>query len=118
MLEENIQKAYSMLLGKCTKQLKIKLKQSIGWIQASTIFDFLDLVNLINSIIFKLEVQKCLPILIHKSKTSLHTLPQGNMTNTYYFKKNNNPVSISSVLMGQLPDQDIFDIVTEDKYLG
>ena len=55
MLEEKIQKAYSMLLGKCTKQLKIKLKQSTGWIQASTIFDFLDLVNLINSIIIQVR---------------------------------------------------------------
>ena len=51
MLKEKFQKAYFLVLGKFTKLLKVKLKNITGWSQSSTIFDVLDIFNLIKFII-------------------------------------------------------------------
>ena len=54
MLKENTHKEFSLVLGQYTKLLKIKLKESKGWIQASAKIYFIELVNTIRFITFKL----------------------------------------------------------------
>ena len=65
MLEENIQQAYSLVLGKCIGLLKRKLKKSMGWSEAPIKFDVINLINIIESILLKFEDQKYLPISFH-----------------------------------------------------
>ena len=42
ILDENIQKAYSLMLGQCTELLKSKLKTTTDWMTVSTDFDLLE----------------------------------------------------------------------------
>ena len=65
MLEENIQKSYSVVLGTCTDLLKFKPKQRKGWSGSCTKFYAVELIKIIKYIIFKLEDQKNLSLLIH-----------------------------------------------------
>ena len=62
ILDENIQKAYSLMLGKCTELLKSKLKTTTDWTTVSTKFDILGLMKTIRSVIFKFEDQRYLPL--------------------------------------------------------
>ena len=55
VLEDNIKKAYYLVLGKCTKLIKIKLNQIKGWSKVSTKFDVLNLINIIKYILLKFE---------------------------------------------------------------
>ena len=118
MLKENIHNSYPLLLGQRTEVMKSKLNQRTVSSQPFTTFYALELVNLINSIIFKFEVQKYLPILLHQENTNFYTLYQVNITNEDYLDKLNNLVEMESTFKGNIHDQDIIDIVTEEKYLG
>ena len=118
MLKENIHNSYPLLLGQRTEVMKSKLNQRTVSSQPFTTFYALELVNLINSIIFKFEVQKYLPILLHQENTNFYTLYQVNITNEDYLDKLNNLVEMESTFKGNIHDQDIIDIVTEVKYLG
>ena len=53
ILNDNIQKAYSLMLGQCTELLKSKLKTTTYWMTVSTDFDLLGLIKTIRSVIFK-----------------------------------------------------------------
>ena len=118
MLKENIHNSYPLLLGQRTEVMKSKLNQRTVSSQPFTTFYALELVNLINSIIFKFEVQKYLPILLHQENTNFYTLYQVNITNEDYLDKLNNLVEMESTFKGNIHDQDIIDIVTEEKYMG
>ena len=72
ILDENIQKAYSIMLGQCTELPKSKLKTTTDWTTVSTEFDLLGLMKTIRSVIFKFEDQRYLPLsLHHASPTSI-----------------------------------------------
>ena len=64
-LDENVQKSYSLVLGKCTDLLKSKLKQSNEYNVASTTYDVLILISIIRNIMFKFYEQKYLPLALH-----------------------------------------------------
>ena len=66
MLEENIQKAYSLMLVQYTELLKIKLRKNKGCIKSSTKFDVFNIINIIKLIVFKSEDQKYLTLLLHQ----------------------------------------------------
>lgn len=68
MLCENMQKAYSFILGQCTKLLKAKLKQSDDWDNISAALDVQGLMQLIKAIVFKFDEHKFLPVLLHLVK--------------------------------------------------
>ena len=53
ILDENIQKVYSLMLGQCTELLKSKLKTTTDWMTVSTDFDLLGLIKTIRSVILK-----------------------------------------------------------------
>ena len=65
ILDENIQKAYSLMLGQCTELLKSKLKTTTDWMTVSTELDILGLIKTIRSVIFKIEDQRYLPLSLH-----------------------------------------------------
>ena len=64
ILDENIQKAYSLMLGQWSELLKSKLKTTKDWATVSTEFDLLGLMKTIRSVIFKFEDQRYLPSIL------------------------------------------------------
>jgi hypothetical protein len=85
ILQENMQRTYSVVLGQCTELLRAKLKQSSDWwAQVSSAFDVLGLTKLIKSIVFKFDDQKFLLMSWHQAKHNFYSLRQGTMTNAEY----------------------------------
>ena len=70
ILDENLQKAYSLIFGQCTELLKSKLNSSINWDAMSSTHDMFALLEAIKKIIYKLEDQKYLPLSLHNAKTN------------------------------------------------
>ena len=106
------------MLLQCRYPHKRKQKQITGWSQIATLFDILEIVNIIKSIIFKFGDRKYLPILLHQLKTDFFTMKKCNMNKADYLDKFNNLVDMTSVLKGQLHYQYIVDIFTEGKHPG
>jgi hypothetical protein len=65
-LEENMQKAYSLIVGQYIELLRAKFKQSNDWVHVSTVFDVLGLIRLVKTIVFKFNDQKFLPVSLHQ----------------------------------------------------
>ena len=80
ILQDNLQKAYALVLGQCTELLQSKLKQQGTWQQVNTDQSVLDLLSLIKAITFKFDDQKFLPLALHEAKSSLYHFKQGNLT--------------------------------------
>ena len=72
ILDENIQKAYSLMLGQCTDLLKSNLKTTTDWMTVSTDFNLLGLIKTIRSVIFKFEDQRYLPLSLHHAKSNFY----------------------------------------------
>ena len=79
ILDENIKKAYSLMLGQCTELLKSKLKTTTYWMTVSTEFDLLGLMKTIRSVIFKFEDQRYLPLSLHHAKSNFYYFCQNNL---------------------------------------
>ena len=118
MLQDNIQKAYSLILGQCTDLLQSKLKQQAQWAAISSSQDAIELIGLIKTITFKFEDQKFLPLALYQSKANLYSLRQGNMSNHDYLQRFQNLVDVATAYNGQLYDQAIIDIATERAHPG
>jgi hypothetical protein len=118
MLEDSIQKAYSLIIGQCTDLLQGKLKQQAQWTRISEDQDAIALISLIKSITFRFEDQKFLPLALYLSKTNLYNLRQGYMTNHDYLQRFQNLVDVATAYNGQLHDQAIVDITTERLHPG
>ena len=73
ILDKNIQKGYSLVLGQCTELLKSKLEPTSNWDTISTEFDLLGLIASIKSVIFKFEDQRYLPLLLHYAKMNFYS---------------------------------------------
>ena len=113
ILADNVQKAYSLVLGQCTDLLQSKLKQQATWAEVSNDQDVIRLISLIKSITFKFEDQKFLPLALYQAKANLYNMRQGNLSNHDYLQRFNNLVDVATAYKGQLHDQAIVDIVTE-----
>ena len=57
ILDENLQKAYSLIFSQCTKILKSKLKSSVNWDAMSSTYDMFTLLEAIKTIIYKSKDQ-------------------------------------------------------------
>ena len=57
ILDENLQKASSLIHGQCTELLKSKLKTSANWETVSSQYDMLGLLDAIKTILYKFEDQ-------------------------------------------------------------
>ena len=118
VLDDNIQKAYSLVLGQCTDLLQSKLKQQNAWAAIALAQDVIELIKLIKSITFKFEDQKFLPLALHQAKANVYNLRQGNMTNHDYLQRFNNLVDIATTYNGELHDQAIVDIMVQRLHPG
>jgi hypothetical protein len=117
-LDDNIQKAYSLVIGKCTDLLQCKLKQQAQWSTISQGQDAIALISLIKNITFRFEDQKFLPLALYLSKANFYNLRQSNMTNHEYLQRFQNLVDVAAAYNGQLHDQPIVDITTERLHPG
>ena len=86
ILANNLQKAYSLVLGQCTNLLQSKLKQQATWAAISGAQDAIGLLSLIKSIAFRFKDQKFLPLVLYHSKLYLYSFHQLNLTNDEYLK--------------------------------
>ena len=77
ILDENLQKAYSLIHGQCTELLKSKLKTSANWETVSSQYNMLGLLDAIKTIIYKIEDQKYLPLSLHHAKRNFYAFRQG-----------------------------------------
>ena len=92
-LDENVQKSYSLVLGKCTDLLKSKLKQSNKWHVSSKKYDVLILIRIIRTITFKFHEQKYLPLALHQVKANFYNIRQGSLSNAEYLE---NSITLST----------------------
>jgi hypothetical protein len=113
LLDDNIQKTFSLVIGQCTDLIQSKLKQQAAWATISSDQDAIALIGLIKTITFRFEDQKFLPLALYLSKASLYNLRQGNMANHDYLQRFQNLVDVATSYNGQLHNQAIIDIVTE-----
>ena len=118
ILQENMQKAYSLVLGQCTELLRAKLKQSNEWTAVSSAFDVLGLTKLIKSIVFKFDDQKFLPVSLHQAKQNFYSMRQGTLTNAEYLEKFNNLVDIASSYDGEILDAAVLEYTRLKTYPG
>jgi hypothetical protein len=118
ILQENMQRAYSLVLGQCTELLRAKLKQSSDWAQVSSAFDVLGLTKLIKSIVFKFDDQKFLPVSLHQAKHNFYSLRQGTMTNAEYLEKFSNYVDIASPYNGEILDAAVLEYTRNKLHPG
>ena len=58
ILDENLQKAYSLIHGQCNELLKSKLKTSANWETVFSQYDMLGLLEAIKNIMYKFKDQK------------------------------------------------------------
>ena len=117
-LDKNLQKSYSLVLGQFTDLLKIKLKQSNEWNVASKTYDVLILIRIIRTIMFKIDEQNYLPLVLHPEKANFYNIRQGSLSNVEYLDKFNNIVNILVAYNRQLHDQAIKDIAIETAHSG
>ena len=68
ILDDNLQKSYSLISGQCTELLKSKLKSRVNWDARSSTYAMLTLLEAIKTIIYKFEDQKYLPLSLHNAK--------------------------------------------------
>ena len=118
ILDDNVQKAFSLVLGQCTDLLQSKLKQQANWATVSREQDVIALLEMIKNITFKFDDQKFLPLALYNAKAALYSLRQNNMSNHDYLQKFNNLVDVSTTYNGQLYDQAIVDIACERLHPG
>jgi hypothetical protein len=118
ILDDNIQKAFSLVLGQCTDLLQSKMKQQSTWASISTSQNVIELIKLIKTITFKFEDQKFLPLALYQAKANIYNLRQGNMSNHDYLQKFRNLVDVATTYNGQLHDQSIVTIMTERMHPG
>ena len=113
IIDENIQNAYSLIHGQCTELLKSKLKTSANWETVSSQYNMLGLLEAINTIIYKFEDQKYLPLSLHHAKRNFYAFRQGNLPNPDYLDIFMNLVDMAESYDAKLYDQEMFKI-TQD----
>ena len=118
MLDDNIQKANSLVIGQCTDLLQSKLKQQANWSTISQDQDAIALICLIKTITFRFEDQKFLLLALYQSKANLYNLRQADMTNHEYLQRFQNLIDVPTAHNGQLHDQGIIDIACKRSKVG
>ena len=81
ILDENLQKAYSLIHGQCTELLKSNLKTSANWETVSSQYNMLGLLEAIMTIIYRFKDQKYLPLSLYHAKMNFYAFRQGNLSN-------------------------------------
>ena len=81
IIDENLQKAYSLIHGQCTELLKSKINTSANWETVSSQYDMLGLLDAIKTIIYKFKDQKYIPLSLHHAKSNFCAFCQGKLPN-------------------------------------
>ena len=110
VLDENLQKACSLIHGQCTELLKSKLKTSANWETFSSQYDMLGLRDAIKTIIYKFKDQKYLPLYLHHAKMNFYAFPQGKLPKPDYLDRFMNLVDMAESYDAKLYDQSMFKI--------
>ena len=110
ILNENLQKVYSLMSSHCTEILKSKLEFRVNWGAMSSTYDMFALLEAIKTIIYKYEDQKYLPLSLHNSKTNFYNFQQGTMTNPDYLDKFINLTEMEESYEGTIHDAAVFRI--------
>ena len=119
LLDANIQRLYSLVIGQCTDLLQTKLKQQTTWSTVETAQDGIALLILIKNVVHRFEDQKFLPLALYHAKLNLYAFRQGNLSNDEYLRKFNNLVDVAVSYDGQLHDNAIRDfVVSRDHQAG
>ena len=74
--EENMKNAFLLIMGQCSNAMKAKLKAEPHWEATEDLMDALELLHLIWGIMINSQLQRYLPLAIHKSKRDLYWLYQ------------------------------------------
>ena len=114
ILAENIQKAYSLVLGQCTEIMVNKLKMSLSWEKIKVDQNVIQLLLEIKNIIYKFDDQKYQVLSIHKAKSSFYAFRQGELTNAQYLQKFRNLTDISTSFGGNMHDSELSYLVSKD----
>jgi hypothetical protein len=115
ILDDNIQKACSLVIRQCADLLQTKLKQQAQWstVTSSQAQDAVGLISLIKTVTFRFEDQEFLRLALCQSKTNLCNLGQSNMSNHEHPQRFQNPVDVATACNGQMHDQAIVDIAAK-----
>mmetsp|Transcript_36995 Transcript_36995/g.52267 ORF Transcript_36995/g.52267 Transcript_36995/m.52267 type:complete len:1117 (-) Transcript_36995:618-3968(-) len=102
VLEEGIQKLYSVVWGQCTDAMQARLEgiREHGAIAAT--LDGIGLLKEIKSVAFQFENQKYQPVSVHMAVRRFYLMSQGNSNNHDYLEKFNNNVELIEVNGGEL----------------
>ena len=117
-LDDNIQKAYSLILGQCSDLLQAKLKQQQDWATINDSQDSIRLLNLIRLITFRFEDQKFLPHALYQAKAALYAFRQRDQRNEEYYERFQNLVDVATAYAGQLYDHTIVLICSDKLHPG
>ena len=113
ILDENLQKAYSLIHGQCTELLKSKLKTSANWETVSSQYNMLGLLEAIKTIIYKFKDQKYLPLSLHHAKKNFYAFRQGKLPNPDYLDRFMNLVDMAESYDATLYAQAVFKIAQD-----
>jgi hypothetical protein len=114
MLDDDIQKAHSLVIRQCTDLLQSKLKQQAQeWAAVSQNQDADALIGAVETVTFKFEDQTFFPLALCQFKNNAHNLCEGNMTNQECLQRFQNLADVAPVCNGQLDDQAIVDVTTK-----
>ena len=116
ILDENLQKAYSLIHGQCIDLLKSNIKTSANWETVSSQYDMLGLLDAIKTIIYNFEDQKYLPLSLHHAKRNFYAFRQGNFPNPDYLDRFMNLVDIEESYEAKLYDQAMLKIAQESTF--
>ena len=72
LLDLNIQKLYSLILGQCTNLLQTKLKQQVTWKAIEHAQNRIALLGLIKTMVHHFEDQKFLPLALYNAKLNVN----------------------------------------------
>ena len=113
ILDENLQKAYYLIHGQCTKLLKSKLKTSANWETLSSQYNMLGLIEGIKTIIYKFKDQQYLLLSLHHANRNFYAFRQGILTNPDYLERFMNLVDMAKSYDAKLYDQAMLKIAQD-----
>ena len=113
VMDSNIHKAYSLVIGQCTDLLQRKVTQQAEWDQISSDQNSIAILEIIKTVILCFKYQKILPFDLYQAKSNIYAFHQDYMTNQDYLQWFNNLVGEETEYNGFLYDQKNFYIVTK-----
>ena len=87
LLQVNLEKAFSIVLGQCTYDLQKKLEANKDWETIFSTQNVLDLLEIIKMTTYKFDDEKYLPLSIHNAKSVFYQFRQRSLSLSAYREK-------------------------------